>query len=140
MRQRIITETCLGRSIGTDFNLNTDLNKIPQNQKDILVKVGQDFINQFDCNLGGYEHCDFGWLNDEVFVLGLEPSYQWEDLLVFQFDFKNKELSRVLTGTAFGPYGTNIAMKIKVLKDYKKKSKFSNFLNKWYDLLKEKLI
>lgn len=144
MRQRLISGLHLGREVGTNFNLDIDLNKLPKKQREVLSIIGEDFIRSFDnkedgYKLGGYEHCDFGWLNDKVFVLGLEPSYQWDKLLVFQFDFENKDNSAALYGTAFGPYGSSIAIKKKQLKDYKRKSKFTNFINEWYNLLKEAL-
>lgn len=146
MRNRIDIASMLhiGRSIGTDFSLDNELGELNESQKELLNEITCDFISQFDSEekcykLGGYDRCDFGWLTSKVFVVGLEPSYQWDRLLVFQFNFERKEMSAVLTGTAFGPYGTNIAMKIKCLKDYKRKTKFFNFINKWYDKIKEKL-
>ena len=135
----------IGRSEGTDFSLDNELGDLNKEQEELLKEIADDFINQFDSEekgwkLGGYDRCDFGWLNDKVFVVGLEPSYQWDRLLAFQFDFENKNTSMVLTGTAFGAYGSDIALKMKYLKDYKRKSKFANFIEKWYDTIKEKML
>ena len=130
----------IGRSCGTSCGLDNDI-KLNEKQKLLLQNIADDFISQFDSapnyGLGGHDCCDFGWLNNHVFCVGFEPSYQWEHLLTFRFDFEDKDNSRVLTGTAFGPYGSNIAVKIKYLKDYKRKTKFTNFINKWYEQLKE---
>jgi hypothetical protein len=46
---------------------------------------------------------------------------------------------RFLYGTAFGYYGTKIAVKTRYLKNYKRKSKFANFINKWYEKVWEVL-
>lgn len=147
MRNRIGIASALhiGRSIGTDFSLDNELGELSESQKELLDEIAKDFISQFDSEekgykLGGYDRCDFGWLAPRVFVVGLEPSYQWDRLLVFQFDLERKEMSAILTGTSFGPYGTNIAMNIRYLKDYKRKTKFPSFINKWYDKIKEELL
>lgn len=132
--------TCLGRAIGTSFCLDNNVINMSQSQIDSLNKILKDFIYEFDSEpnygLGGHDTCDFGFLNDTTFCIGYEPSYQCERLLVFQFDFKNKENSVIIYGTAFGPYGSNIAAKRKYLKDYKRKSKLTEFFNKWYDEIK----
>ena len=144
MRRRMGTADAMqiGRSIGTDFSLDNELGNISERQTRLLDEIRQDFIRQFDSEendygLGGYESCDFGWLNDKVFVVGLEPSYQWDNFLVFQFDFENKGTSAVLRGTAFGSYGSNTAIKMKYLKDYKRKTKYYRFIEKWYERIKE---
>ena len=144
MRTRMCVGTCLGREIGTDFHLDLDIHALPKEQTDLLMRVGKDFVDTFDSEedgwkLGGYNYCDFGWINETTFTLGFEPPYQWDRLLVFVFDFKNKENSGVMDGIAFGPYGSGIRKKFKSLAQYKRHGKRIDFINKWYYLLKEEL-
>ena len=145
MRYRIgiANNLYIGRQIGTDFELDNEISKFNEEQKELLNSITKDFIEQFDSEekgykLGGYDRCDFGW-NDKVFEVGLEPSYIWDKLLIFRFDLENKDNSIVLYGTAFGYYGTKIAVKTRYLKNYKRKSKFANFINKWYEKVWEVL-
>lgn len=146
MRHRFGLASCtgLGRGPGSDFGLDNDYSGFNKEQELVLGQVAKDFITQFDSKetdykLGGYEVCDFGWIDGARTVLGvgLEPSYQWDKMLVFQFDFEDKCNCLILTGTAFGPYGSDIALKMKYYKDYKRKSKLIKFIDKWYDKLKE---
>ena len=144
MRNRIgiAASTGLGRAIGTSFGLDNEIGILSKSQTDLIYAIRNDFINEFDSEekgykLGGHDTCDFGWLSPTVFVCGYEASYQWERVLVFQFDFAHKEDSAIVTGTAFGPYGSDVAYTFKQLKDYKRRTKFTRFLNKWYDKLKE---
>lgn len=137
MRHRIgiAAHTGLGLGPGTSFNLdNENLGMFPD---ELLKEVSDDFVSQFSCLAIDTEACDFGWLTPTVFCCGFEPAYQWQRLLVFQFDFKNTEKSGVAYGTAFGPYGTEIALKYKELSEYKKSGKYAKFIKKWHSKLKE---
>ena len=141
MRYRfgIANNLYIGREIGTDFGLDNEISKFNEEQKELLNSITKDFIEQFDNKLGGYDRCDFGW-NDKVFEVGLEPSYMWDKLLIFRFDLENRDNSMILYGTAFGYYGTKVAVKTKYLKEYKRKSKFANFINKWYEKVLKELL
>lgn len=147
MRNRIGIASALhiGRSVGTDFSLDNELGELSESQKELLNEIAKDFISQFDSEekgykLGGYDRCDFGWLTTKVLVVGLEPSYRWDRLLVFQFDLENMETSAVITGTSFGPYGSQVAYKMKYLREYRRNSKFKAFIEKWYEKIKEELL
>lgn len=142
MRERMCVGTCLGRGIGTDFHLNLDIHALPKQQFNLLMRIGKDFVETFDSEedgwkLGGYGKCDFGWVNETNFVLGIESSYMYDRTLVFVFDFKNKKDSGVIDGIAFGPYGTGIRKSFKSLAQYKRHGKRVDFINRWYDKLKE---
>lgn len=142
MRTRMCSGTCLGREIGTDFHLDLDIHSLPKEQTDLLMSVGKDFVDTFDTEedgwkLGGYGTCDFGWIEEGIFVLGIEPSYMYDRCLIFQFDFDDYSNSGVLDGIAFGPYGSGIRKSFKSLAQYKRHGKRVDFINRWYDKLKE---
>lgn len=137
MRHRIGIAACTGLGLGpgTGFNIdNMGLEKFPS---ELLRDISNDFAAQFSCLAIDTEGCDFGWLTPTVFCCGFEPAYQWQRLLVFQFDFENTEKSGVAYGTAFGYYGTEIALRYKELSDYKKHGKYAKFIEKWYSELKK---
>lgn len=139
MRYRIgcANSLCLGRSIGTDFNLNNDLGKLNKNQYKILQRVSKNYIKLFSCLAIDVDGCDFGWLNEDVMMIGTEASYQWQRTLIFEFDLSNKENSSIVFGTAFGPYGSRVATNVKFYRDYKRKGKYIKFIDTWYDKIKE---
>lgn len=78
-------------------------------------------------------------LSEIGFLFGIEPSYQYDDVLIIGIMFSAKQNCFIERGTAFGSYGSKQLTKIKVYADYKRKSKFTKFIDKWYDPLIEKL-
>lgn len=133
MRHRLIYATCLGRGQGTNYNLDNEW-KCKESDKEKYLKMFEDAIDTFPLFMD-YDGLDFGFNDNSVFI-GLEPSYAGEDLLVIRLDLKNKEESYMITGHAFGYYGTGIKSRGKLYKDYKRKSKFTNFIDKWFETLK----
>lgn len=132
MRRRIGCASSLGigRSIGTTFCLDNNFEGLSKKQIETLVRIEKDFCETFE----KFEYCEFGFSCDRrILYFGVEPSYMYDKLLVFGFNFDNREESTVQYGTSFGPYGSNIAIKRKALKDYKRESVFTRFIEKWYN-------
>lgn len=73
------------------------------------------------------------------FAFGIEPSYQFDELLIVYIDFYDKNNSYIERGLATGFYGSNCVSKTKFYKDYKRKSKFIRFVDEWYQPLLDKL-
>lgn len=107
------------------------------NEKDILDnkgKVNKDFADDaIEQYFKHWEGFDFN-VNKNRVTIGIEPTYQSDPLKIVTIS-KNKEESYIETGRAFGFYGTGVRSKTKVYKDYKKKSKFIKFVDKWHPIL-----
>lgn len=145
MRYRIGgIETGLGRSIGTDYNLDNKEEGLTKEQLDLADKIAKEYLKEFaywwtdDMSEEGYS-ADFGF-SDNRFFVGWEPSYMYDPLNVVCFDLNNKEESWRTWGKAFGPWGKNIVCETKHYKDYKKKTKYIKFIDKYYDKIKELFI
>ena len=100
------------------------------------LKDGVDTF-EFLKKLGG---CDFKILlkkegDLELVSFGYEPAYMYEHLYIVSINLVNKEESFVYTGYARGAYGSDICGTIKQYKDYKRASKFTRFVDKWYETL-----
>ena len=78
-------------------------------------------------------------LSEMGFLFGIEPSYQYDDVLIIGIMFSDKKNCFIERGKAFGSYGSKQLTKIKVYADYKRQSKFTKFIDKWYEPLVEKL-
>lgn len=78
-------------------------------------------------------------LSEMGFLFGIEPSYQYDDVLIIGIMFSDKRNCFIERGKAFGSYGSKQLTKIKVYADYKRQSKFIKFIDKWYEPLVEKL-
>lgn len=63
----------------------------------------------------------------------------YDDVLIIGIMFSGKQNCFIERGTAFGSYGSKQLTKIKVYANYKRKSKFTKFIDKWYEPLVEKL-
>ena len=75
----------------------------------------------------------------DVFAFGIEPTYKGDELLVITINLKDKKLSTLETGISRGLYGTDICSRSFKYSDYKLKSKFIKFVDKWWSLLREEL-
>jgi len=75
-------------------------------------------------------------LGDNAFniCMGYEPGYKYEKLNIININ-SNKPESAHKTGIAFGYYGSGIRSASKSYADYKKHSKFTRFIDKWYPLI-----
>jgi len=77
--------------------------------------------------------CDFQ-IYDDIIEFGIEPAYQYEDLEIIALA-RNKLSSYIQKGHAWGTYGSDIASRTKYYSDYKLKSKFVRFIDKWHQKL-----
>ncbi len=97
----------------------------------ILLKfAAKDAYAKFFKHFG---YCDVGIDCNDI-VLGVEPAYQYEDLKIIRFK-PNKERCSFSTGYARGDYGSRICKTEKLYRDYKYKSKFVRFIDKWHPVL-----
>lgn len=79
------------------------------------------------------EGLDYQVDSDTVSV-GIEPTYQYDELKIVKI-VKNKEDSTYTTGKSFGPYGSKVVSRTKRFGDYKRKSKFTKFVDAWHSAL-----
>jgi hypothetical protein len=101
-------------------------------KRDALINdAAKDCYGSFGFKQHGY--CDAGEDGHEV-RLGVEPAYQYEDLKVIIIS-KEKDYSRIITGRPWGPWGSQVASTIREYGDYKRRSKFVRFIDKWHPLL-----
>jgi hypothetical protein len=85
-------------------------------------------------NFFGYiEGFDFQ-IEDNLVAVGREPTYQYDALEIIKI-VKNKEDSTYTTGKSFGPYGSGVRSRTRRLGDYKRKSKFVQFVDAWHPIL-----
>ena len=114
---------------------------ILDNNITINLKKWKEFIN--DCCkkyklFDEFNGFDFHGDRDR-FIFGIEPTYKWDKLLIIEFDFNNRENSSIKTGVAFGYYGSSCVCETKKYNEYKRRSKFVQFIDKWYDFIKEEI-
>lgn len=108
--------------------------------EELFKELKADFLKTFDSepnySLGGYDDFDY-CLESFGFSCGRLPKNNWDKLLVFQFDFYHKENSEIIKG-AMAIKG-ELLLNRKKLSDFKNTTKYTKFLNRWYDKLKENL-
>lgn len=80
-----------------------------------------------------YKGIDAQARGDEI-RLGIEPAYFGDNLKMLVLA-ENKDLSYIITGHAFGYYGSGIRSTCRQYKDYKRSAKFTRFVDKWHSLL-----
>lgn len=120
MRHRIVSVTGLGNP-----------NPVILNNKGLIHK---EFANDAIVNyFKEYNGFDFQ-TNEKYITIGIEPAYQYEKLKLISIN-KNKEESFIKTGKSWGPYGSDIVSNVKIYKNYKNKSKFVRFVDKWHPIL-----
>lgn len=66
--------------------------------------------------------------------VGIEPTYQGDPLKILSIH-RTKEKSTYETGRAWGAYGSGITKKVRTYSEYKNKSKFVRFVDKWHAIL-----
>lgn len=96
-------------------------------------KINKEFADAVINTYMPGESCDFK-ITDICVMAGIEPAYMYQRLKIVCI-FKEKEYSYIQDGYAFGMYGSGIVKKIKWYKDYKRKCKFVNFVDKWHKVL-----
>lgn len=105
--------------------------------KELLQKVNECAEDAYKTFFKGTkideEYCDAGFEGNEI-RFGIEPSYQFEKLKMISIS-QNKSDSFIVTGIAFGAWGTGIRSKTKEYSQYSKKGKFVRFVDKWHSIL-----
>ena len=123
VRHRIVSGTGLG---------NPD-KELLDNKGKINIAFAEDAINKY---FSAWKGLDYKINKDEILV-GIEPAYQYEKLLILSI-CANKNKSYLRRGIAWGGYGSDIASSIKFYSGYKRKCKFTNFIDKWHPILFKK--
>jgi hypothetical protein len=106
-----------------------------ENVNSFLKNMGDEAIDLYFKDWDGF---DFQ-IDDESITIGIEPAYQHDKLKVLHLD-KNKDECYYQTGIAFDSYGSGICSKTKFYRDYKKSSKFKNFIDRWHTLYVEAIL
>lgn len=70
-------------------------------------------------------------INKKFIMIGVEPAYQYERLKIIKIN-EVKELSKITTGRAWGPYGTQVGSTTKYYYQYKLNCKFTRFIDRWH--------
>lgn len=126
MKHRIFTETNLGGNAPTLLPNNVEL----KNEAfwDKFYNSAAKTFNLIE-DYGGFDYR----LTCGGFNFGIEPTYQYDKLLIIHFSFLKKEACSIERGTAFGVYGTDIRSETWFYSDYKRKSAFTSFIDEWYE-------
>lgn len=112
----------------TGFGANAEV--LLDNKGEINKDFADDAINKFFAEWEGF---DFTAQNNIVSV-GIEPTYQYDKLRIVTIN-KDKNHSTYTTGKSFGPYGSQVVSRTKIYSEYKRKSKFIKFVDKWHSIL-----
>jgi len=70
---------------------------------------------------------------DGQLCMGLYPRYQYNPVYMYRFNSKDKGMSNLSRGIAFGPYGSGIRERTIYLKDIKRKCLTKTIFDKYYD-------
>lgn len=119
MRHRMASGTGLGNPSGEILNNSGTINK----------EMATEVIDLFFSKWGGIDY----QIDDDGIKIGIEPTYQYEELKII-YIAKNKGNSYIQYGKAWGSYGSEIASTTRYYSDYKNKSKFIKFVDKWHKL------
>jgi hypothetical protein len=118
MRHRLVSGTGLGNPEPAELMNKGKLNK----------KFAKEALKTY---FERYEGFDFQ-VTDNVVTIGLEPSYQYDPLLIISIS-KEKGKSYIQRGKAWGYYGSQVVKRTKLYEEYKLKSKFVKFVDKWHE-------
>lgn len=80
----------------------------------------------------GFNHCD-AQIGEDQIRLGVEPAYQYQKLKMITVH-QEKKWSSFSIGYAWEAYGSGLRSRKKYYKDYKFKSKFIRFIDKWHPI------
>ena len=108
-------------------NPNQELLKNKGNLTKDIKKMLDEAIKLYFSKWGGV---DFD-IQDDYINFGIEPAYQHEHLLIINLR-REKYRSSIERGVAWGAWGSEIASTIKSYGEYKTKSKFVKFIDKWH--------
>lgn len=113
--------TVLGNN-NTRFNLDNK-GKVNKAFADAAIKEYFEYWEGFDFHV-----------DKKQVVVGIEPSYQGDNLLVVAIH-KDKKKSAIQTGRAFGYYGSGVRKRTRTYAEYKLNSKFKRFVDQWHAVL-----
>jgi hypothetical protein len=95
-------------------------------------KVDKEMLKDaIDCFFSKWEGCDFERKETGI-MMGIEPAYQYEHLKLVFLAADKKEHSFIQRGVAWGAWGSDICSTKKYYSDYKRKSKFVRFIDRWF--------
>jgi len=118
---------------------NTGLGNLSSELMDNRGKVNRTMLKEattlFFSKWGG---CDYS-VKENGILMGIEPAYQYDYLKVI-FLARDKGKSYFEQGRAWGAWGSEIASTRKYYADYKRKSKFVRFIDKWFKNLSSQLL
>lgn len=105
--------------------------------KDIWSDFKEDFCKSYSLinKWGGYDY----HYKDKKFLVGIEPTYKFDEFLIVEFDMENKSNCTLIEGIAMDVYGTGCKTKTFIYGNYKHRGKFVKFIDKWYDFVVENL-
>lgn len=132
MKHRIISDTGLGSNVPPLLPNNIELKN-----KTFWDKFYDSAAKAFKLidDYGGFDYR----LSDVGFDFGIEPTYQFDELLIIHFDFIKKEGSYIERGKAFAAYGTGIRSTTRRYGGYKRKNSFTTFIDEWYEVIVNEL-
>lgn len=95
-----------------------------------IKEMMKEGIGLYFKDIGG---CDFTIHHNRV-EFGIEPAYRFDRLKIISI---NKEigLSYIETGRALDLWGSGICSSSKFYRNYKLKSKFVRFINRWHKII-----
>lgn len=98
------------------------------------ITINKEFA---DAALAAYFEKEKGFdvhVADDHVDIGIEPTYQHDNLKLISIN-KDKAKSYIRRGTSMGPYGSQILDKTKTYGEYKRKCKFTKFVDRWHEVL-----
>ena len=132
MKHSIASALCLGGNLEIKLDNNGELH--PREFWDEFLDDAEKSFKIFEEYMGFDFHLD-----NDTFLFGIEPTYKFDPIYIIKFDFNDKSSSYVMRGTALGPWGSSVSSKTKYYGEYKKKSNFTKFVDRWFDVLKDKI-
>lgn len=116
MKRRMCSVNGLGSGSTSLLSNNGNLNKV------FCSEALEEFFKK-------HEYFDFQ-INSDGVLIGIEPTYQYDELFIICIH-SDKNKSYIQHGKAWGPYGSDVAKRIKFYSDYKNECKFTKFIDKW---------
>jgi hypothetical protein len=112
-------------------------NGLGANTKVLLDNKGEINKEFADAALAEYFAKEKGYdfqITEDSITIGIEPTYMFDKLKLISIN-KDKSKSYIKKGIAFGAYGSQILGKPKAYSQYKRKCKFTLFVDKWHKVL-----
>lgn len=113
--------------MASGFGLGNPSQPLLNNKGAVNGSFASDAITEYFQRYEGFDY----QINEDEILVGIEPAYQYDRLKIIRI-CKNKSDSYIQIGRAWGPYGSQIGSTTKYYKDYKNKSKFVRFVDRWH--------